>query len=231
MNILIDYDNVRRQHTSRGLVYVADRLLQVAFSTPQVSPRQVRMRLYGGWYEGNALSRRAQDLAAEVMAEFPRVMHHGSVSVQVHMELAYSLEIEPARHILHTYRRSGHVDHVACRPPIAAGCAEPACVLEPMYRFLTTGSCPLPSCPLEPSDLLFRQQQKLVDSMLTADIIFLAQHPPPLCVVSSDDDLWPGVRTALLQGKPILHVHTVAGHSTVPYYSQGLRSLYTEAHL
>lgn len=49
--------------------------------------------------------------------------------------------------------------------------------------------------------------QKLVDTVLTADLI---QVSPPastqIAVVTSDDDLWPGIYTALSQGATVHHV-------------------------
>jgi hypothetical protein len=230
MNVLVDYDNVRQQHRSRGLVYVADRMLQAISSVHPGLPARVRIRLYGGWYEGASPSHRAQDLASEILAEFPRMIPAAGVLVRTEVELAYSLEIEPSRHLWHTYRRYASTTDVACHSPATVGCSRMACALSSTYLFLSTGHCPEPGCLLEPRDVLFKRQQKLVDTMLTADLIHLAQSDPrSLCIVSSDDDLWPAVRTALLHGKAVIHVHTLPGRSTPRYYSAGAGSHYVQA--
>jgi hypothetical protein len=65
--------------------------------------------------------------------------------------------------------------------------------------------------------------------MLTADFIHLAQIDPRLlCIVSSDDDLWPGIRMALLRNRAVVHVHTQATHRTHPTYAKGAGPLYLE---
>src|SRR5882672_6290779 len=103
MNVLVDYDNIRQQHSRKGLVYVVDRVLQ-AVASKHILPQRTRFRLYGGWYELRTLTRRAQGLVAEIAAQFPRVVPIGGTSVVVDVELAYSLEIEPGKHLWHTYR-------------------------------------------------------------------------------------------------------------------------------
>ena len=229
MNVLVDYDNVRQHHRTKGLVYVAERVLQAVSAVHPTLLRRLRIRLYGGWYEGLVLSRRAQDLAAELLVEFPRVIFAAGTPVRTEMELAYSLEIDPSRHLWHTYRLHGLTD-LASHPPASVGCSRTACALSNMYLLLSTGICPEPGCTLEPRDLLFRRQQKLVDTMLTADLIFFAQSDPqPVCIVSSDDDFWPAVRTALVHGKIVIHVHTLPGHSTPPHYSAGTGPNYIQA--
>ena len=49
--------------------------------------------------------------------------------------------------------------------------------------------------------------QKLVDTMLTADLIQVSRPAAThIAVVTSDDDLWPGIYTALSQGATVHHV-------------------------
>jgi hypothetical protein len=80
--------------------------------------------------------------------------------------------------------------------------------------------------------MLTRPQQKLVDTMITVDAIYLAQSDPHLlCIVSSDDDLWPAIRTTVLLGRPTIHLHTKAGRRTPGYYATGSGVLYLESDL
>lgn len=59
--------------------------------------------------------------------------------------------------------------------------------------------------------------------MLTADLIHLAKNgQQELAVVSSDDDLWPGIQMALLAGAHVIQVHTRSGRPTPLAYSIGL---------
>jgi hypothetical protein len=193
------------------------------------------MRLYGGWYEGNTPTRRAQDLMSEILASFPRVVTPSggtATALNIEVEMAYSLEIDPTRHLWRTYRRRVGVDDVTCRQPKVAGCANTQCPLNEMHGFLTSGTCSMSGCAVVPEDLLYRSQQKLVDSMITADIIHLAQTDPrALGVVSSDDDLWPGIRTAVILGKQVFQIHTLLGRRTPGSYSMGSGTMYLETDL
>lgn len=231
MNVLVDYDNILPPERSRGLVYLVERIIQAATSLRSATSNRVNLRLYGGWYDGNVPSRRAQALSAEVFRDFPRpVTLPGAAmaSFNVNLELAYSLQIDPGRHLWHTYRRYGYVADIACRPPVAAGCVNAACPLTAMQAFISTRTCPEAGCTVTTADIITRPQQKLVDTMLTADAIYLAQNDPRLlCIVSSDDDLWPAIRTAVMLSRPIVHLHTT-GHRTPSYYSMGSGMLYLE---
>ena len=90
--------------------------------------------------------------------------------------------------------------------------------------FFRQKRCPQLGCRTTPGDLLCRQEQKLVDTMITADLIHFAkigQHD--LAVVSSDDDVWPGIQTALLYGARVTQVHTRQGQETRECYTKGLK--------
>ena len=55
--------------------------------------------------------------------------------------------------------------------------------------------------------MLAREEQKLVDSMLVVDLVHFAETTDEsLVVVSADDDLWPGIRFALLREARVIHV-------------------------
>ena len=62
--------------------------------------------------------------------------------------------------------------------------------------------------------MLVRDEQKLVDSMLVVDLVHFSETvTEPLVVVSADDDLWPGIRFALLRGASVIHVVPRHGHT------------------
>jgi len=187
--------------------------------------RRVRVRLYGGWYERNRPTRLAQELAGEAERHFPRLMavSDGSrkASMNVSAELAYSLEADPSKHLWHTYRRRGEPGGLKCHDPSRNGCQEPDCPLAGIQRFIDRGRCPKPGCSMTTEQLLHRGEQKLVDSMLIADTIYLALScQDNLCVVTSDDDMWPGIRVALALGANITQVHTKPNQSTPSHYCQ-----------
>jgi len=76
-----------------------------------------------------------------------------------------------------------------------------------------------------------RSEQKLVDTMLTADMIYLAQAGvKDVCLVSSDDDLWVGIRTAILLGANVTQIHTMPGRDLAAFYARGVGPGYTQKH-
>ncbi len=69
--------------------------------------------------------------------------------------------------------------------------------------------------------VFYRSEQKLVDSMITVDLIHFAMNKSEsLVLVSGDDDMWPGIRYALLQDASIIHlVPKVTTRPGIPYKS------------
>ena len=55
--------------------------------------------------------------------------------------------------------------------------------------------------------------------MLAADVFFnVHERVQRIAVVSSDDDVWPAISTALQFGVNVVHVHTEKGRTTKPVY-------------
>ena len=211
MIALVDYDNVPAPH--RGPEYLIARLLDAIGVARLTVDANLRCRLYGGWFDHATLSRRAQRLAAALHAVFPKrmaVTHRGhGVLVRVGVELARTLAGDRLD-MTHTFRRRAVPTGLGCLPGPFPGCAHPPqCPVAGMDRFINTAACPVAGCGVSTEQVLQRDEQKLVDAMLVADLIRLAQTTNELLVVvSSDDDMWPGIRVALLYGARVVHVHT-----------------------
>jgi len=236
MYILVDYSNVRSADRRRGAVYIVDRVLSALGYNNLQGQRNILVRLYDGWYENQTLTRRAQQVAAEVLADFPTLRRfsdgHNTASVVVNVELAYSLLIDPSTHLWHTFRRRKAPADLQCHHPLTAGCSIAPCALAPMHAFFINSSCPVPGCNVTPSDLMYRNEQKLVDTMIVSDLLFLyLQTTQDLAIVSSDDDMWPAISTAIQFGFKVIHVHTIASHRTPTFYSRSPRPGYTEINL
>ncbi len=224
MYVLVDFDNLSPLMRSGQLLKVVDAILDA--SKPFL-PATVRVftRLYGGWYEEKILTHLAQRIVADAAGSFPTVINVATnpypTRVRVQVELAYSLLAEPNRNLLHTYREKGPPRGLRSNAPVAVGCANTACALSGIEKFVKRGKCPTQGCAIKIEDILYRAEQKLVDSMLTADLVFLAARGDgePIVVVSSDDDVWPGVRTATQLGATIIHIRTKSVSSPVDYHS------------
>jgi uncharacterized LabA/DUF88 family protein len=83
--------------------------------------------------------------------------------------------------------------------------------------------------------IFVKDEQKLIDTMLVADLVYLATSNRQECrvaVVSSDDDMLPGIRTAVNAGARVFQIHTAANYLTEQSYVRGLSSTqYTQGAL
>jgi len=233
MFICVDYDNLPREHRHKGPKYVVERVLRSIGTRSFSADNRAKVRLYGGWYDCSNPTRRCQKLSGELQASFPGVIpvtdQSGAVPVRVAAELAYSLAADPHRHLFHTFRRRGMPQGLRCDDPGNHGCVDSSCPLKSLPHFINQGKCPKQGCSVRPEDLLYRNQQKLVDTMLSADVIHYATSGvSELCIVSSDDDFWPAIRSALLAGAQVIHVHTKPRHTTPAAYCRGVGPDYVQ---
>lgn len=231
--ILVDYGNVNPIDRDRGLAWLVDRILRAIGSERFQEGSVIKVRLYGGWYQESEFSRLAQLLSAEIASGFPAPFEFVSgkkmARAKVNVELAESLLTDPSRSLFRTYRPRGFPGGIRCSEPPFDGCAFPdACVLESIHPFLSSRECPVDGCSLSPKKILERPEQKLVDTMLTADLVQLSLEGERVAVVSSDDDLWPGIRLALNLGVEVFHVHPKKGQGSPPEYRDPAPSAYSE---
>jgi len=231
---LIDYDNLDVQQRRLGVRYVMSRLLQVLGRQWLAGERNVECRLYGGWFDEASLSPAAQQLLPEVQREFPSSMavagRDGAHVLLVRAELARALICDPGVELTHTYRRRSLPPRLRCISTPFPNCAEPSrCPVAGVEPFIRDGACPADGCVVTPGAVLARAEQKLVDSMITIDLVHLAEATSEsLVVVSADDDLWPGIRFVLLRGAQVVHVVPRRGGSGPDRYRRLKTAKYTQ---
>jgi hypothetical protein len=220
---LVDYDNVPELERNRGPVHVVTRIVD---SLGPLLPHEteIRFRLYGGWFQGANLSRRAQQLLPMLQSNFPRTMTPaaGGTPLLVRAEFALALESAPGRYLTHTYRDRALPTNVRCTSLPYRGCRAPAaCPIAPLEALLRDGQCPELHCSVGLEAVLTKPEQKLVDTMLTVDVLHLARVAAAnrIVVVSADDDIFPGIQAALLLGAQVVHVHPLPGRTTPPHYA------------
>ena len=120
------------------------------------------------------------------------------------------------------------------RSPKGLGCtrAETDCCLRGLKKLFRDECCP--DCTLTADDLIpERVQQKLVDTMLAADLLHLSAGggEEPVALVTSDDDLMPPVIQAVHGGATVLHLHTIATRRTPTHYVPSAGGTYLEVAL
>jgi hypothetical protein len=103
LEVLVDYNNVREVDRRKGVVFVVERVMQSLGIRHTADARRITVRLYDGWYERMTLTRKAQDVAAEVEKNTPMTITVGDgveqIKVVVKTELAYSLKSAPTQRI------------------------------------------------------------------------------------------------------------------------------------
>ncbi len=210
MTILVDYDNIDTAISRLGIVHVVNRIVSKIDPTEIDSTHRITIRLYGGWYLNNSFTHQAQALSADLSANFPNtaMLSDNSTSVIVSCEMAYSILADPTNHLFNTFRPRGMPSGLkAHNPKTTCGCTNASCPIVATHNFLVNRICGVCNS-IKPEDVFYRGEQKLVDTMLTSDLIFSSTQPSNLGVVSSDDDFWPGIKTTLVNGKKVIQLHT-----------------------
>ena len=183
------------------------------------------IRLYGGWYEHDRPTFLAQQLRSEIAQHFPAVVQLDAQAarrrIRAVVDLARSLLVRPDTDLLGTLRYRRGAPRLRSTTPPSRNCAAPNnCALSSLQDQLKRPRCPHQDCQVELREAFQQPQQKLVDTMLTADAIFVARSATPtkLTIVTNDDDLWPGICTAGHLGADIYHLHPRRGRSTPDIY-------------
>lgn len=209
--ILVDYDNLLLPQKTAGMLDVVTRVLMQLPKRSKAGRGTCEMRIYGGWYEGPTMTQLAQQLAVALQNEFPTVVRLPTTSnehtlMAVNVTLATSLLEDPGHHLINTFRKKGRPNNLRVQKPSDIGCTDSACILPSLKKLMKSGNCPVATC--DKVDLVYRNEQKIVDTMLTCDLIHASQQGfDHIVLVSADDDFIPPVRTLLLRGATITRVH------------------------
>jgi uncharacterized LabA/DUF88 family protein len=211
--VFVDYDNLLSIQKSAGMLDVVTKVLIQLPWDRSITRGNCEIRVYGGWYEGNQITRMAQDLSVELQRDFPAIMripigNNNNLALNANAELAVSLLQEPGHHLFNTFRRKGKPSNIRVEKPDDVGCADTACVLPQMKQLLKSGNCPKAGCTVANCDLVYRHEQKIVDTMLTCDLIHAVDRVSGrVILVSGDDDFLPPLRTVLLRGGDAVRCH------------------------
>ena len=182
MHILVDLDNIPENVRRKGLRAMADRFAELAMPHAiNAGETRLEVKFYGGWFDRMNLTKVAQNLSAEIQRDFPFALiwtrSLPSTKITINARLAYSLESLPKKQLTNTFRWRSPSRKMTCAEPGRNGCRAEACPLSPVVGFVNKNSCPEPACPVTPEHIFKAAgQQKLVDTMLVADVIFLARQ-------------------------------------------------------
>jgi hypothetical protein len=194
---LVDYDNLPGRITRSGLFGIA-RLVEAVAIGVLGNVDDIHIRLYGGWYDHTGLTQAGTLLTQEMSRVFPLLTSSGSqLARQITCEIASSVIDSPSEIFLFTLRLRRGVRSIL-RHSLSAQCANPQGCTGSAVAHWSRGWCPAPGCPVGTADVFTYREQKLADTMICVDILALASRvsPPPVFVVSDDDDIAPAVLSA-----------------------------------
>lgn len=232
MLLIVDYDNVNEGDRRYGIEHVLRKALSLCDSKLNAGDR-VTARLYGGWCEGGKYTRAAQDHLAEIapMAAITHQLSGSRGAVFVAPKLALSTISDPAIVITNTFRQKGFPRGVRCHSRPWLACRDAAnCSLAGLEQLLSDDVCGN-GCAVRPPEVFWRAEQKLVDTMMVADLIAYSQTSNlDAAVLSRDDDIWPGLSLASKTLRTLFHISTVESTRLPKYFSSLPTPPYIFAH-
>lgn len=232
--VFIDYDNLLESQKTSGILNLVTAALFRSSLPAATGIGVCDVRIYGGWYEGTTMSLLAQELTVAITDEFPAIIRIPTAApkptaLDAKAELAMALMEEPRHHIFSTYRKKRRPTNLRVQSRETVGCTHTACPLPVINKILKTGKCPIDGCRVTADDLVYRNEQKIVDTMLACDLVYSCQLGyDQIVLISGDDDFVPPIRTALLRGARIVRFHPKPNSQRISLPSSGSQLLEME---
>lgn len=212
MVIFVDFDNIKSSTSSKGLDFLSEKLIEVIGLKILSDENEIYLRVYGGWHTGQTRTKIADKLTIELQKYFPKYRQiSNDKRIKIYVELVYKLEHSPKVCFYYSYREKNLPRNIRCVPKSEFVCSEDNCPMELIRHYIETKKCPNPNCSNKSiGNFLFRNEQKIVDSLLTCDLLnysFLEEEKY-LTLVSSDDDFLPSIVSSISHGQEVIHVLT-----------------------
>jgi uncharacterized LabA/DUF88 family protein len=153
------------------------------------------VRLYDGWFDAAGSG---TDLYNMIRSHLQRTYPIRGRRFRLFVEMALSPLATPEHRLIDTYReergfRRYHMNVLGAPP---RECHVPGACAVFHLRSWARGRCPTSDCLVSVQDVASYRQQKLVDTTLVADTVWLAMQGDAVVVVSEDEDVIPGLLTA-----------------------------------
>lgn len=218
--LFVDYDNIEQSLTRAGPVSLAKTLVALAPSALISRHSIIIVRLYGGWRVGSTLTTLAQRLIPDIRANSPcivNVSHAGaSLSCRLIVELA-DKPIGTSVPFEHTLVKDRVIRKFKALATPWPNCIDTgSCGFHSIAGLAYSTKCSNGGCAAKLEEIFVRDEQKMVDTLIVADIAHqtYVEKASDIVVVSSDTDMWPGILLALRAGCFVTHIHTKPGWRT-----------------
>lgn len=226
--IFVDYDNVERNLTTAGPIGVARILTSAIPEAVAVRYHSVGVRLYGGWRSSGTLTIAAQKLSPQIHAGSPSILNRTFGQTVKQVKLSVELADRPMGwnvSLNETLAKDRALRNFRANPHLLSECVDvSACGMQPYFGLSPGTACNNGGCSSQLTDLLVRDEQKMVDTLIVADLAYnvFVEKARDAVVVSSDTDMWPGILLALGAGCAITHIHSRQGGKTQKHLVQTL---------
>lgn len=218
--IIIDFDNIFKKPINlyssddikKVIEYTIDKLI---LQVPDINC--IRIRLYGGWYQGNAMTQRASVLTSlipGVEALFPILNPPQKIIGSI--ELATTLYLQS--HIWYdSYKEKAGIPTLRIdQSKLGAVCQTTPnlCPVKILRKFTENKSkvCHHEDCVTNHKEVFFEREQKYVDSMMVCDVIAMSMDPDVnvITVLTDDVDVFPSFSMAnmITKGGKVLNLLT-----------------------
>lgn len=213
--IIIDFDNIFKKPIS---LYSANDIKKVIEFAIDVLRKQVsdieciRIRLYGGWYQGKNMTQKASVLSSlipDVESVFPILNPPQKIIGSI--ELATTLYLQS--HVWYdSYKEKAGIPNLRIDETKLGDTCQTLpnmCPVKILRKFTAHKSkvCHHENCDTNHSEVFFEREQKYVDSMMVCDVIAMSMDSEidVITVMTDDVDVFPSFSMArMVSGESIV---------------------------
>jgi len=209
--VLIDFDNIEKslRINNQGL---ENRLYRIV--TANKYYKKINFRFYGGWDYQKRTSYSALALLPWIHS-YPHLINKTILNAELVRSLAFETNTLPF-----TFRRRSK-NYVFNVDPSKICRNDSTCELFMLHSILSNHKC----CNKDLFGAFLFNEQKLVDSMISTDLLYLSSlKSTDLYLVSSDDDFIPTIRYLCFLGNSVSIIHTLSSYLIKKEYKTGYHS-------
>lgn len=229
--IIVDFDNIFKKPISH---YSADDIRNVVAAAIGILRNQVpdieciKVRLYGGWYQGRSMTQKASVLSSLIPAVetiFPILNPPQKIIGKI--ELATALYMQ--KYIWYdSYKEKAGIPTLRIDDTKLGDTCQvqpDMCPVKILRKFTEHKSkvCHHENCDTNHSEVFFEREQKYVDSMMVCDVIAMSMDSEisVITVMTDDVDVFPSFSTArMVSGESIIfNLLTPNTHHDILYQS------------
>lgn len=224
--ILVDYDNVLRRKAvnEHSLEADLDRFVSIldrdsSFFSRATRSQKLQIRLYGGWFEDMSASRMFERAKTSVERFKNRMVSvNASTGILRYVNFAKGMFSLSERSFFATCRMYDFEASVS--RDAGACCKDSSLHFDYIREYLKDGACPV--CGSGIRAPILARGQKMVDTMMSCDLLQLINNTKsPVALVSDDDDMVP----ALFQGAQVRDVFHLCKKGRDSYFERYYKNL------